>query len=355
MLGDDNPAMRARVLGVLAFYRANSEGDGIAVLPMMEEATRLAREVGDPEAIVRCLVGELAMYTAHPDLERQRVLVEEIAAIAMLTPDFREQYISLHFLERQRVLTGIQSGDIAAAKRASATAQVLEVEHNQDTGFVPMWDGVFALMEGRIDDAEEANTRLAGHANDVNFANSWAAQLFQVRREQGRVAELLPILDGLVASTPGLVAMRTVYALALADVGEFDRAKAILDDLTGDGLATIPTDTTWSSSLAYLAEVAAALGDAAAARVTARTPRPVRRPVARARMGRRLPRRRRPVPGDARQRARRPRSCSDGVRRRVGAGGSGRSNGTGGAHPAVAGAAGRRAGMTPETAIQSRP
>jgi len=116
-----------------------------------------------------------------------------------------------------------------------------------------------------LGDAEAHNDDLAEFANEPNFANAWGAQLFALRREQGRVAELVPMIEGLVASAPGLVAMRALLAVAVLDCGHANQARTILLELAPDGFAAIPHDATWSSSLAYLTELTTALGETTAA------------------------------------------------------------------------------------------
>ena len=79
-IGDRQPGLRGRVLSVLAFYRSNSESEGIAVLPLLDEAIRLAREGGSSRAVVGCLTDRLAVMTAHHDLDDQWRVIAEIEA-----------------------------------------------------------------------------------------------------------------------------------------------------------------------------------------------------------------------------------------------------------------------------------
>jgi hypothetical protein len=133
-----------------------------------------------------------------------------------------------------------------------------------------MWSAMHALAEGRIQHAEAANAALGQVARDPNFINSWAAQLFRIRRDQGRVAELVPAIRGMIEQTPGLVAAQSVLALALSEVGDLDGTRALFNRLVADDLSRVPRDTTWSTSLADLAEVAAALDDHQAAKMIRR-------------------------------------------------------------------------------------
>src|SRR5205085_4468799 len=93
---------------------------------------------------------------------------------------------------------------------------------------------------------------------DQNFANSWAAQLFEIRREQGRTAELLPVLEDMLDAAQGVGGMRSIYGLALVDAGDLDGTRAVLDKLLDKGLTNIPRDATYSTVLPNLAELIAA-------------------------------------------------------------------------------------------------
>ncbi len=264
-LGDDQPGTRSRVLAMSAFYRASSEGEGVEVKPLLDEALVLARSAGDKFAVLECLVGMVALFTGHHDLDLQRRLVAEIENLVGDNPYAVEYANSVHMVERQLVNICTQAGDIDGARAAMARALTINEAHHNRSGFNAMWSGALALMEGRLDDAEAHNDDLAEFANEPNFANSWGAQLFALRREQSRVAELVPMIDGLVASTPGLVAMRALLAVAVLDCGHADQARTILLELAPDGFAAIPHDATWSTSLAYLTEVATVLTETNAA------------------------------------------------------------------------------------------
>jgi hypothetical protein len=72
---------------------------------------------------------------------------------------------------------------------------------------------------------------------------------------------LLPVVEQVIANTPGLGAMRSVYGVALADVGDADGAAKVLASIADDGIAALARDATYSSVLANLAEIIAATGD----------------------------------------------------------------------------------------------
>ena len=54
-------------------------------------------------------------------------------------------------------------------------------------------------------------------------------QLFAIRGEQGRLAELIEILEQRVAESPGLPTLQATLAFAYSELGRMDEAKAIFD------------------------------------------------------------------------------------------------------------------------------
>ena len=130
------------------------------------------------------------------------------------------------------------------------------------TSMLQIWNGMYALFDGRMAEAEQANDELLPFiGSDVNTANSWAAQLFRIRREQGRAGELVPLIDEAIERTPGLLALRSTRARGSGRRRPVRPARAELDELAADELAAVPSDSVLSSALADLTEVVARVGD----------------------------------------------------------------------------------------------
>jgi DNA-binding CsgD family transcriptional regulator len=143
---------------------------------------------------------------------------------------------------------------------AEQTAQpfMLHVVHH--------YAAVIALCDGRLHEAEvfarrsyEWNDRLTGR----DVSGVYGIQMFSIRREQGRLAELAPVTRILAGEAregpwlPGLVAL-------LAELGMEAEARRELTRLAADGLDRF-RESLWLASLAYLADACAAVGDRAVA------------------------------------------------------------------------------------------
>jgi tetratricopeptide (TPR) repeat protein len=134
------------------------------------------------------------------------------------------------------------------------------------------WTALFrcarAQLDGRFDDAE----RLAGEAlalgqrgQGENAVNAFAQAMFNIRREQGRLAEIEPAVARFVDLYPALPAWRAGQALLFLELDRVDAARDEFESLAEPGFASLPRDANWLVAVTVLAEVCGALGDAARA------------------------------------------------------------------------------------------
>jgi hypothetical protein len=120
-----------------------------------------------------------------------------------------------------------------------------------------IWRGDLAAAEAHIQRALAAAERV----DDRNARLTPLVQLFAVRREQGRMAEQLPMARAAVARAPDSPVPRTLLAVALCELGQHEEARCLLDGLAREGFADLHRDQRLGV-LPYLAEVCAAVGDA---------------------------------------------------------------------------------------------
>ena len=84
--------------------------------------------------------------------------------------------------------------------------------------------------------------------------------MFSIRREQGRLAEVAPVVKRLIADNPDETAWLPGFALIAADLGFEEPARRRLRELAETGFE-MPLDAKRSASLSYVAEVASRLGE----------------------------------------------------------------------------------------------
>ena len=122
------------------------------------------------------------------------------------------------------------------------------------------WRATDALLSGNFDEVEALGAEaLTISNNEPNFFNAYAAQLFWLHYEQGRLDDFLPLLEDTAEHNPGIVAFRCALAMSYAHVGEGDRAFEHLDGICRAGLDRIPIDWIRTIALAQLIETAAVL------------------------------------------------------------------------------------------------
>jgi class 3 adenylate cyclase/tetratricopeptide (TPR) repeat protein len=105
----------------------------------------------------------------------------------------------------------------------------------------------------------EAALTLGVESGQPDAFTIYGAQLASVRLHQGRLHELIPLVEQALADTPNLHAYRAALALAHALAGNTDQARRMLDEDHTAGFP-MPNDATWSTGLASWAETAVRVG-----------------------------------------------------------------------------------------------
>ena len=195
------------------------------ILAMLTESRRLAEALGDTEILAEAMAWRIPALVALCDHAGAR---QEIAALRE-TAERTAQPFMLHVAEHYGSAMALCDGRLAAADALARRSHE--------------WG---RLMTGR------------------DPSGVHGIQMFGVRREQGRLAELAPVVRVLAANPeragpwrPGLVAL-------LADLGMESEARRELARLTADGLEPFRASL-WLGSLVYLTDACAAVGDEAVA------------------------------------------------------------------------------------------
>jgi DNA-binding CsgD family transcriptional regulator len=124
---------------------------------------------------------------------------------------------------------------------------------------------MLALMRGELAEAErlvlQSMALLRRHGIAAHEDNL-SVLIFTLRREQGRLAELGPVVSAFLQERTVAAAWRPGLALVHLEVGQRDAARAVFEQMATEGFAAIPRDGRWLFCMVYLSEVCAALGDA---------------------------------------------------------------------------------------------
>jgi len=250
---------RARVLARLIAERPDH--DMLArVRPLAEEATRIARALGDRECLAEALHAHHFVLQGPDRLDERGVLAREILALDC-APERRwalRENVAADLLVR---------GDIGGCRRELARARE-EAEALRHPAFLWLCEGTsasLALLEGRLEAAE----RHAREALSVGqrTANPNAAALFLghahlLAREHGRIHELATTV---ARQLPGVQWVgsyaRAAFASLFAELGRVEEARAGFRSLASEGFAALARRDDWLASLVELARLCAELGE----------------------------------------------------------------------------------------------
>ena len=189
-LGEDDTPLRARLLARLALelYYA---GDPSRRLALSEEAVALARRLGDPLTLATCLDAR------HYALWRPETVQERLAVAAELRRIAEEVGDPELELEGAgwTVVDLLELGDIAGADIQIAAASRLAAALHRP--LYEWWTSLFrcarAQIDGRFDDAErlaQETLAIGQRGQAENAVHLYAQAMFNIRREQGRLAEV---------------------------------------------------------------------------------------------------------------------------------------------------------------------
>jgi DNA-binding CsgD family transcriptional regulator len=160
-------------------------------------------------------------------------------------------------------------GELDSARRdvatmhttAERTAQPFNIHVAEHLG------SVIALCEGRLNDAEamaERSHEWSRLLTGRDASGVYGIQMFSVRREQGRLAELAPVIRLLAGGSSHDSAWRPGLASLLTELGMETEARRELARVAEQGLDDFRASL-WMAALTYLTDACTALGDEAMA------------------------------------------------------------------------------------------
>jgi class 3 adenylate cyclase len=260
---EDEPALRARTMGALARELVIA-GDRSRRGPLLDEARALAENSGDPLAIVdvaSCSFDAFAFSTFAPGrLQQERAHVADALAAAR-TLD--EPYWVAPMLLWSSVLAGVANDGEQYRAFTAALTELGATSGMTHAGQI-VFPQMLATLEGRLVEAEALTVEMA-HASAIapqeRLAYTAIGQL-GIRREQGRLAELVPVFRLVAGRRPQGA---PTLAFLLAETGELDEAADLLRDARSRRFRDVPDDLTWAFVTAMWAEAAALVRDRDAA------------------------------------------------------------------------------------------
>jgi DNA-binding CsgD family transcriptional regulator len=264
-IGREDSTLRVGLLASLARaleYEGNSDGAALA----RGDAIAMARRIDDRPGLATVLVG---IYWARATTSLAEALEMRLTEALEMLGEARDLAEELGDIEGQaeathwRVAALMRLGEIVPAREELAIA--IDMAQSTRQPFMlhvtEHYRSALALLEGRLAEADAAAERsrewgqlLVGR----DASGVYGIQMFGVRREQGRLAELAPVIRVLAtrdrrggAWRPGLAAMLAELAMEEQVRDELDRAQA-------EGLQPL-REGLWVASLTFLADAAGAV------------------------------------------------------------------------------------------------
>jgi tetratricopeptide (TPR) repeat protein len=260
-LDDGDSELHVRLLAHLARAQLGKTPK-TELMAMLDEAIAMARRIENPGALIEALRTRLNL-DREPDGIAGRVrLIDEMLRIAEKIDD---KYLLME-LSAYRVYDLVALGDTAGRDRD------LEALHQNSVDIgEPFYEYVYETMAvapaidaGRFEAAERMAMAAFETGQKLGVDNNqgvMGVQMFTIRREQGRLAEIAPIVQHFVSERGSGAAWQPGLALIYADLGHLDRARSEFERLSGERFGSIPRDSLWQTSLVYLAETCCALDD----------------------------------------------------------------------------------------------
>jgi DNA-binding NarL/FixJ family response regulator len=227
------------------------------------EAETLARRLGDASTLVSALLSGLAARWGPERLPSRLAAAREAIALAEQTGDEKR----LVDIAGWYMFDLMEACDVAAAMRAFELQSKLAHRQRQPywlyvgtlfKATLALFHGRFAESEALAVQASESGSRLTGQ----DVAGVFGLQMFNLRREQGRLGEVAPVLRQFVRATPKASTWRPGLAILYAELDLRDEARAEFDALARNDFAAVARDALWSGCITYLAEVCTFLEDA---------------------------------------------------------------------------------------------
>jgi len=262
-LDEGDTPLRAQLLGRLGGH-AEPRAPALA-----REALQMARRVADKTTLADVLTSYLWATWGPDGLQESLAITRELKGVANELGDRRLEAAARVWLLDLLLAVGDIDGvecELEGLRRLAETRK---------DSYVP-WlltqrQANHALLCGRLEDCERFARDVMGHHFEGPHATAmlFGAQMCFIRREQGRLDELIKDVEGFVehrsrSRQPG---WRCVLAYIYALLERPSDARQELDVLARVDFEDLPRDAFWLSNLSMLAEAVTILGDAARARL----------------------------------------------------------------------------------------
>jgi tetratricopeptide (TPR) repeat protein len=233
---------------------------------LSEEAVAIARRIEDPRTLATCLDARHYALWLPENVEERLEVAAELRRVAEATgdPELELQGAGWTIIDLMELgdIEGVDIQIAAASKLAEALHRPIWL------WWTSLFRGARAQLAGEFDEAEriaQETLAIGQRGQAENALHYYAQAMFNIRREQGRLAEVEGAVRGFIELYPAIPAWRSALALLLIELGRPDEARAEFESTAEGGFSEFPRDANWLIAITLLAEVCGGLGDAARA------------------------------------------------------------------------------------------
>lgn len=260
---DDDDILRAKLLAQLSaelLYTTERERRQA----LSREAVAIARRCGDPVVLAFALYAQAVAINVPATLAERLALTAELEALGEQSGSIETGWYAAYV----RLGALLESGDVDGAEQMLGRLKDITPKLRQP--YFNWATSVAGAMIGVMRGAPDAELQVlaafevgkAGAQPDANLM--YLAQLFVIRRDQGRYGELLEPLRQFVDAQPHLPSWRVALAGLYCETDQLGEARTQMAGLAASDFG-IALDWTWPSSIMSLAHVCSDLGDQAVA------------------------------------------------------------------------------------------
>jgi tetratricopeptide (TPR) repeat protein len=277
-LPQHDSALRAQVTARQALALYDTPNSLARRDALSQAAVAMAKRSGDADSHLGALCCRHWATWGPDNLEDRIVVATEMIALAERVGD-HEMALQAH---RFRLVDALEIGDVDQVSADVAACESLAERLRQPyyTWYVLAFRALRAFLDGRFEDSERCSQEalaVGQRAQNRNVSQMYGAQMLALRREQGRIGEVEPMLQGLVAQFPTVPAWRCGLAYVLNELDRRDDARTQFEILAADDFSGIPCDAFWLVAMQGTIDVCVSLADRKRAAVLYRLVRPYAR------------------------------------------------------------------------------
>jgi hypothetical protein len=186
---------------------------------------------------------------APSTLSQRLAWLTEATEVADDLGDPFQRFLARHLLSRSELESADRDG---FESQLAVKGALLEQLPHAGLRWTHAYDlAVQSLLAGNLAEAEQRATDALNFGLETEESDAftiYGSQLLNIRVRQGRIAELIPLIEQTVSAMPRQPVYQSVLAMAYADSGDLERCRGLLDTAHREHFA-IPADNAWSSAV----------------------------------------------------------------------------------------------------------